>query len=71
MIKRIKKGFILPRADVAERSHVATRRHVSKWHVDTRVCVMCMRETHVCASHVCVEYINGWGASVIEFKLTA
>ena len=40
--KRIKKNkknrFILPRADVAERSHVATREHVSVWHVDTRVC---------------------------------
>ena len=29
MIKRIKNGFLLPRADVAERSHVATRGHVS------------------------------------------
>ena len=36
----------------------------------TRVCA-CVRDTHVCGLHVCADFINGLGASVIGFKLTA
>ena len=39
IIKKNKKEFLLPHADVAERSHVVTHRPVSVRHVD-----VCMRD---------------------------
>ena len=52
-------GFYLSRTDVAEHCHVATRERTDVWHVDTcvHVCVTCVRDTHVCAWHVCADFI--------------
>ena len=68
MIKRIKKGFLLPRADEQTYDHV-TRGRVCVC-MDARVCVTRVRVMHVC---VCMTRVrdNKWlGASVIGFKLT-
>ena len=48
IIQKNKKGLLLPRADMAERSHVVTRGRAAHGHV----CLTCVR--NVCAWHACV-----------------